>query len=166
MTRHAAGADLEEIEAVYKRDLAKLQRVATAITGSHEAGYDAVQDAFAQAVYRRADFRREGTLEGWLWRIVLSRARDAAARLEPVAPADADDRSASATTTDEAEHAALRDAVSRLPERQRFALFLRYYADLDYRAIADALEIAAGTVGATLNHARENLRRLLMEVPK
>src|SRR5918911_4369647 len=154
MNRAGAGADLEEIEAVYKRDLAKLQRVATAVTGSREAGCDAVQDAFAQAVYRRADFRRDGTLEGWLWRIVLSRARDAAARAQRAAWVDEADHGP--TTSDEVEHAALREAVSRLPERQRFALFLRYYADLDYRAIADALDIAAGTVGATLNHAREN----------
>src|SRR5206468_6238374 len=38
-------------------------------------------------------------------------------------------------------------------ERQRLVLFLRYYADLDYAAIADTLGIGPGTVGASLNHA-------------
>jgi DNA-directed RNA polymerase specialized sigma24 family protein len=28
-----------------------------------------------------------------------------------------------------------------LPERQRLVLFLRYYDDLDYRSIADALDL-------------------------
>jgi DNA-directed RNA polymerase specialized sigma24 family protein len=45
-------------------------------------------------------------------------------------------------------------------------LFLRYYADLDYRRIAEVLEIRPGTVGATLNQAHAALRRLLEEVPQ
>ena len=52
----------------------------------------------------------------------------------------------------------------RLPERQRLVLFLRYFADLPYEAIADALEISPGTVAATLNAAHRSLRRRLQEV--
>jgi DNA-directed RNA polymerase specialized sigma24 family protein len=33
----------------------------------------------------------------------------------------------------------VRAAVEQLPERQRLVLFLRYYADLDYRSIAETL---------------------------
>ena len=43
-------------------------------------------------------------------------------------------------------------------------LFLRYYADLDYAAIAEALGIARGTVSATLHAARSNLQAKLEEV--
>jgi RNA polymerase sigma factor (sigma-70 family) len=60
----------------------------------------------------------------------------------------------------------VRAAIAALPERQRLVLFLRYFADLDYATIADALEIAPGTVGATLNNARGSLRRVLEEVPR
>jgi RNA polymerase sigma-70 factor (ECF subfamily) len=58
----------------------------------------------------------------------------------------------------------LRAWVATLPERQREALFLRYYADLDYRAIADLLEIEVGTVSATLSAAHNKLRVALREV--
>jgi len=51
-----------------------------------------------------------------------------------------------------------------LTERQREIVFLHYYADLDYAAIADALQISPGTVGATLNAARRTLRAALEEV--
>jgi RNA polymerase sigma factor (sigma-70 family) len=51
-----------------------------------------------------------------------------------------------------------------LPERQRLVLFLRYYADLGYSAIAEALGISPGTVASTLNAAHESLRRNLEEV--
>jgi RNA polymerase sigma-70 factor (ECF subfamily) len=164
MGKASAGAGLDEIEAVYRRRLPELRRVATAITGSREAGRDAVQDAFALAVHRRGQFRGEGSLEAWLWRIVVHSARDLAARLAG--------KSASAleeATTETAEASAyapgaIHALVAELPERQRLALFLRYYADLDYGAIADALAISGGTVGATLNQARENLRRLMTEV--
>jgi RNA polymerase sigma factor (sigma-70 family) len=54
--------------------------------------------------------------------------------------------------------------IGRLPERQRLALFLRYYADLDYAAIADVLGVRPGTVAATLNAAHTTLRRRLEEV--
>jgi len=48
--------------------------------------------------------------------------------------------------------------VAALPERQRLMVFLRYYADLDYRAIATALGVKTGTVSATLNAAHAALR--------
>jgi RNA polymerase sigma factor (sigma-70 family) len=58
----------------------------------------------------------------------------------------------------------VRAAVEQLPERQRLVLFLRYYADLDYRTIAGAVAISEGTVAATLNAAHGRLRQLLSEV--
>jgi RNA polymerase sigma factor (sigma-70 family) len=62
------------------------------------------------------------------------------------------------------EDAELRAALARLPGRQRTAVFLRYYADLDYEAIGETLGISAGTVAATLNAAHTALRSRLEEV--
>jgi DNA-directed RNA polymerase specialized sigma24 family protein len=45
-------------------------------------------------------------------------------------------------------------------------LFLRYFADLDYQAIAAVLDVRVGTVGATLNKAHTSLRRQLKDVPR
>ncbi len=58
----------------------------------------------------------------------------------------------------------LRARIATLPERQRTELFLRYYADLDYRTIAELLGIEVGTVSATLSSAQARLRRDLNEV--
>jgi RNA polymerase sigma factor (sigma-70 family) len=58
----------------------------------------------------------------------------------------------------------LRGAIAALPERQRLALFLRHYADLDYESIAAVLGVRRGTVAATLHAARESLRQALTEV--
>jgi len=163
MTRASAGAGLDEIEAIYRRRLARLQRLATAITGSREAGCDAVQDAFARAVHRRAEFRREGSLEGWLWRIVVTTARDAAERLAATRELPLEDDTEAGSVFGASHFPEVRRVIALLPERQRLVLFLRYYADLDYEAIAVALEVSRGTVGATLNAAHASLRRLLQE---
>ena len=56
--------------------------------------------------------------------------------------------------------------LAALPERQRLAVYLRYYADLDYRAIAVALGVEVGTVSATLSSALQALRRSLEEVER
>jgi RNA polymerase sigma-70 factor, ECF subfamily len=151
------GASLEAIEEVYRSRLAQFRRVATAISGDRELGNEAVQEGFALAVRRRADFRGQGPLEAWLWRIVINAARSQHRRAEPELRAEPSTSNGHADAA--AEH--LRAAIAVLPERQRLVLFLHYYADLDYAAIAEALGISSGTVGATLHSARAALRRLL-----
>jgi len=58
----------------------------------------------------------------------------------------------------------IREAVRQLPQRQRDALFLRYYLDFDYRAIAEVLDVEVGTISATLHAARNSLMDALQEV--
>ena len=55
-------------------------------------------------------------------------------------------------------------ALARLPERQRTAVFLRYYADLEYAAIGEVLGIHTRTVSATFSAAHAALRSQLEEV--
>jgi RNA polymerase sigma factor (sigma-70 family) len=145
---------LEDLEALYRLRLPEFRRVATAIAGDRELGCDAVQEAFARAVRKRRSFRGRGTLEAWVWRIVVNAARDARRRR----PALAEPREAA--TNGRARVLPL----DLLTQRQREIVFLHYYADLDYAAIAEALEISPGTVGATLNAARKTLRRAFEEV--
>ena len=155
------GADLDEIEALYRGRFDAFIRTATAICGDPDTGFDAVQEAFASAVRRRSTFRRDGTLEAWLWSIIVNEARSRARRRDPVPGM----RTAPSEDGRGSETDALRAALAALPERQRLAAFLRYYADLDYAGIAAVLGISPGTVGATLNAAHAALRQRLEEVP-
>ena len=153
--------DIAEIERVYRRSRGAFVRTAAAIAGDWGSGEDAVHDAFVSAVRRRRDFRGDGSVEAWLWTIVVNAARARARRLEASAgevPAEA------ARDDDDGRRALIREVVQELPERQRLVLFLRYYADLDYDAIAAALAIRPGTVAATLHAAHAALRRALLEV--
>ena len=114
-----------------------------------------------RAVEKRRSFRRRGPLEAWVWRIVLNEACKRT-RLATRDSAVVEAGGVAANGRVEGD-AALRAAVAALPERQRLAVFLRYYADLDYAAIAVALGVERGTVSATLNAAHRNLRASLKE---
>jgi RNA polymerase sigma factor (sigma-70 family) len=136
-------------------------RTATAYLGDVEAAKEAVQEGVANAIRNRRTYRGEGTLEAWLWGVVLNAIRSAnRERAHSRMLAETPAAGASDTTPDET----VRAAVRRLPERQRLALFLRFYADMDYATIADLLGTSEGTVGASLNAARNTLRGLLTEV--
>jgi DNA-directed RNA polymerase specialized sigma24 family protein len=65
---------------------------------------------------------------------------------------------------DELDEFGVRRWIAVLPERQRLAVFLRYYADLDYGGIAAVLGVEVGTVSATLNAAHSALRARLKGV--
>lgn len=153
---------LDEIEAIYRLRYPAFLRVAAAIAGNEELGADAVQDGFAGAVRSRRRFRG-GSLEAWLWAAVVNAARTARRRRstaivqlvtnDPVAP----------TFDEHPQAGALREAITRLPERQRLVLFLRYFADLDYRTIATVVGVRSGTVGAALSAARAALHDALTE---
>ena len=151
------GASLDELEALYRSRFDVFARVAASVTGDAERAHDAVQEAFATAVRKRGSFRGEGPLEAWLWRIVLNAARTDLRRT--IAAVDYEAQVVSNGRPDEDYE--LRVALALLPERQRIAVFLRYYADLDYAAIAVALGIHTGTVAATLNAAHTALRTQL-----
>jgi RNA polymerase sigma-70 factor (ECF subfamily) len=153
-------ATLADLEHVYRGRLEAFRRVAAAIIGDVDRGRDAVQEAFATAVRRRATFRGEGPLEAWLWRIVVSHARDEARRA-PTRSLSAPGRRDADELDDEGR---LATAIAGLTERQRSVLFLRYYADLDYAAIGRTLGISSGTVAASLSTIHAALRRRLEEV--
>jgi RNA polymerase sigma-70 factor, ECF subfamily len=149
---------LREIEIVYRARFQHFVNVARAITGDRERAVEAVQDAFASAVRARASFRGDGPLEAWLWRSVVNAARHATRRplMEPACAAEPFDPPPLVGE--------LAPLVAQLPERQRLVVFLRYYADLDYRTIAAALDVEVGTVSSSLAAAHASIRKSMQEV--
>ena len=146
---------LARIERLYERDFVAFVRVARGIVGDRERALEAVNDGFADAINARAALRNEAALEAWVWRAVVNAARkatrrplvEAAREPEPVVDPPALD--------------AVAPLIAQLPERQRLVVFLRYYADLDYRRIAEVLDVQVGTVSAALAAAHGSVRRLM-----
>jgi RNA polymerase sigma factor (sigma-70 family) len=151
------GIPLEAIEAVYRRRVDDFFRFALAKTGDPERARDAVQEGFARAIRGRATFHGTGQLEAWVARCVTNAAHDLTRALSRMQVEPQDVAADSMTASDDG-GSVIRDAVRRLPRRQRDALFLRYYLDFDHRAIAEALDVEVGTVSATLHAARNSSR--------
>jgi RNA polymerase sigma-70 factor (ECF subfamily) len=150
---------LAEIESLYAERFAHFLRVARAVVGDRERALEAVQDGFADAIRSRTSFRGDGPLEAWVWRAVVNAARKAAQRPLVEGGVEIDEQVEPPPSLPE-----LAPIVSSLPERQRLIVFLRYYADLDYRSIAAAVGVEVGTVSAALASAHATVRKAYEEV--
>jgi RNA polymerase sigma-70 factor (ECF subfamily) len=155
------GARLSELEALYGDRYASFLRVAIALTGDREAARDAVQNGFARAIRRRGSYRGDGPLHAWVLRAVVNEAHRARPRADVELAGSVPEAAANGSALEDSQ---LRALLAALPKRQRHAVFLRYYADLDYRTIGYVLGIETGTVSATLAAAHRSLRRALEEV--
>ena len=150
-------ASAEAIEELYRSRYASFRGGMAAITGSYETARDVVQEAFAQALRDREQYRGDGSLAAWVWRIafrVALRGRNVRGK-----EATLDELVAAAPLPLPERDAALAEALRRLPPQRRLIVFLRYFADLSYAEIASLCEISEGTVAATLSHAHADLLR-------
>ena len=148
------------IEALYRERYRRFFGFALGIVRDREAAHDAVQETFARAIRSRGELQSVDRLPNWLWRVLTNICLGARESRSPtfavLDPGGVDDDWTAALEWRE-----LRGAVAALPERQRLVVFLRHYADLDYNAIAEVLEIERGTVAATLHTAHDRLRGAL-----
>lgn len=152
------GARPQAIEDVYRTRYANFRDGLAAIVGDADIAHDAVQDAFAIAIATRSRFRG-GSLEAWIWRIALRTAvRTRRAARSVVVPSDVE-----IEATEAARDPELVAALRRLSPRRRLIVFLRYFGDLPYEAIAEVCGISEGTVAATLAQARAELEADLKE---
>lgn len=149
---------MKELERLYRERHRAFVHVAAATAGDAGRGADAVQEAFARALRTRRSFRGDASLESWVWRIVLNCARS---QRQPEAIVLTAEPIAGVPLPGEEESTSIRFRIAALPARQREAVFLRYFADLDYRSIAQVLDIRVGTVSATLAAAHSALRQTL-----
>lgn len=160
------GATWQLIEAVYRARFRAFLRVAAAIAGEAAAA-DVVHDSFVRALRYSHTFRG-GDAEAWLWRIVVNTARSRS-RVAQGAPSEEESLLLHEPASDdprESHPIAVQEAVLALPPRQRAAIFLRYYSDLDYAQIAEVLGVRVGTVAASLHAAHHALREVLQEVER
>jgi RNA polymerase sigma factor (sigma-70 family) len=160
--RRRPAALRRDLEALYPSRYGAFVRVATAITGTSAGGVEAVQEAFVQALASLGTFRGEAPLEAWVWRIVVNTALAQRREPQPESLGRFETPSRNGHDPDEL---GVRRWIAALPERQRLVVFLRYYADLDYRGIAVALGVEVGTISATLSAAHAALRARLRGVP-
>jgi RNA polymerase sigma-70 factor, ECF subfamily len=154
------------------RHVPRLLALAQSVLGSRTDADDIVQEAFLRVWAQAARFDpARAALTTWLHRIVVNLCLDRLRKPRP-APLDDDalavvDPSDSAFDRFAAQERAdlLRAALGRMPARQRLALALFYFQDLDLRAGAAAMELSPGAFEALLRRARRTLKTILSLPP-
>jgi RNA polymerase sigma-70 factor (sigma-E family) len=154
----------EAVTALFREHAVGLTRLAVAMLGDRPAAEDVVQEAFC-GLYRRwshlsdpaksLPYVRSAVLNGCRSVIRRRSRQDGRTTAEPAAA------SAEYDALVGEEHRAVLQAVRALPRRQREALMLRYFADLDPPEIARAMGISPGTVKSTLSRGIAALGRML-----
>lgn len=145
------GVHASRIEEVYRRRHRVFRNALACVTGSYESADDVVQEAFARALARQNQFRSDGPIEAWIWRIAMRTALETRSAV-PELPITVDPQIVEPHRDPE-----LAAALRTLPPRRRLIVFLRYVGDLSYVEIAHVCGISEGTVAATLAQARAAL---------
>ena len=139
--------------------LPTLRRYAARLVGPADRE-DVVQEALVRAWRRHATYDpSRGAPLPWLLAIVADRARRQRRGARYHLELTETDRVGELTLAD----LDLERALSRLSKRQRMAVDLYYFVDLDVDTTAAVMGCAPGTVRATLHQARATLRQLLGE---
>jgi len=118
---------------------------------------DVVQEALVRAWRRRGTYdAARGEVGSWLLAIVASCARRSRVRAPREQPDDVAVTRRPAAAPDH--DIDLERALHALPKRERIAVALYYFVGLDVAETAAVMRCSAGTVKATLHHARARLR--------
>jgi RNA polymerase sigma factor (sigma-70 family) len=126
------------------------------VSGSLATAEDAVQEALVRAWERSKGPNDIQSLEPWIITVALNLSRSRLRRLVVERRARPRLVQPSAAPPD-GEAIDLRRALAALPRRQREAIVLRYFLDLDVREVATVMNVREGTAKSTLARARDSL---------
>jgi len=159
----AAKGDLNAFEQIVLRHQQTVWAVAHRFLGDSSEAEDVAQDAFLKILKAAPRYRPSAAFRTFLIRVVSRLCMDRARKMRPVytdAPPERPDPEPSApqTVIRTERDIAIRRALEALPPAQRMAVVLRYYEDLDYRAIAGAMDTTEKAVERLLARARAALK--------
>jgi RNA polymerase sigma-70 factor (ECF subfamily) len=145
------------------------------------AAEDLAQEVFLRAYRSRANYEASAKFTTWLYRIAtnlaINHARDTRhERPDTMVSLDEPDQE-TGTTLDIADKSlsaeehivrrerlmAIRQKVQALPERQRMAVVMHKYQQMDYKQIAEVLKLSESATKSLLFRAYETLREQLKD---
>jgi RNA polymerase sigma-70 factor (ECF subfamily) len=160
----------------------RLVTVMQHLVGSKEEAEDLAQEAFLRVYRVRKKYRPRAKFSTWLFTIANNLALNAlrSRQRKPAVPLNVRDsgplgpRPAEQLVRDRASQpgarlqqqelvAIIAEALEGLNERQRMAVVLNKFEDMNYAEIAEVMELSSKAVKSLLSRARENLRTALKD---
>ena len=160
MLREGLGGRLADL---YAAHISGAVRLAYLLTGNHALAEDLAHEAFVRVSGRFSHLRNPDAFPSYLRSTVLNLSRMHFRKQKTERTYL--EREANMRPRDDAEQPdvvvteAMRQALLRLPERQRAAIVLRYYEDLSDAATAEILKCRPATVRSLVFRGMESLRR-------
>jgi RNA polymerase sigma-70 factor (ECF subfamily) len=156
---------------VYETLAPSVFRICRRVLPSREDAEDATSEIFLKARVRLASYEPSRPFAPWLYRVAANHCWDEIRKRRTRAEID-DAESDLSVLEDEAptpqeavlaieSRESLRRALHELDDRSRIAVVLRYYTDMSYEDIGQALGISSNFVGVLLLRSRRTLRKLL-----
>ncbi|MFD2679139.1 RNA polymerase sigma factor SigW [Bacillus seohaeanensis] len=163
-----------EIVELYKD---KVFQICYRMLGNRHESEDIAQEAFIRAYVNIHTFNQNRKFSTWLFRIATNLCIDRIRKKKPDYYLDAEVSGTDGLTMysqvaadiqmpeDEVEElelqATIQGAISKLPEKYRSVIVLKYIEELQLREISDILDLPLGTVKTRIHRGREALRKQL-----
>ncbi len=130
----------------------------------HDDAQDATQEAFIRIFRSFGQFRDENSFRGWIFRIATNEAlRLIDSRKQEQVSLEADENGANRIMADnyvdytDLEAVRLQKAILSLPTKQQAAFNLRYYDELSYEEIAEAMGSSPSAAKMNFHIAKEKI---------
>ncbi len=173
LLQKAQEGDRAAFEALITLHSRRVFNLALGYTGRHHDAEEITQTVFLKVWNALPQFRGGASFSTWLYRLTLNACTDHYRREKKrrgdlslddpdLAPLRDTAPSPEEILLQREEQAILRKALAELPEQHRVILILREMDGLDYKEIAQVLEIEMGTVKSRLARARRALRDKLL----
>ena len=177
LVKAAQAGDADAIDTLVRRYQVRMFNFARTLTGGDGDAEDLAQETFIRAFRGLGRFRGESSFKNWLYRIAVNVAHTHRGRRVRQAPVwerrlEADDDVSEhhlTSHTDDLEESvmhrqALDRALSTLSEEMRTPLILYDVEGLEYREIAEILDVPIGTIMSRIFRARQRMRPLLIDL--
>jgi RNA polymerase sigma-70 factor (ECF subfamily) len=138
---------------------------------TREDAEDATMDIFTKLREKLSQYDQTRSFSAWLYRVAANHCWDILRRrkirqdkeTEDVdsVPLEHPDANQLEKLIEQRTSEEVRRALNKLGARARMALVMRYYSDMSYDEIADALRVRRAFVGVVLLRARHELRQAL-----
>ena len=159
MSRVQTRGDEAAFAELVRRWQGRLEQASFRILNDRHRSEDLVQEAFTRLFLKRDQFRPDARFGSYLWRITINLCQDELRRQQSAKRhvIESDDPEAMNSVLDMKgnpgreterleEAAAVRKALTTLPDQVRIIVVMRHFEDLKFREIAAALNLPEGTV--------------------
>lgn len=180
LLRLIAEQDDQALAALYDRHAPVIYNLIMRIVHEKVIADELLQETFWQVWLKAADYRSEGSVPAWLYRIArnksLNQLRRQQARPRSHESGTEEAEQALWNTIEDAdaqvdkivqrrwEHEQLREALYDIPEEQRYCLELAYFDGMSQSQIAEHTRVPLGTIKTRIRMGLKKLRYILHTV--